>query len=643
MCKPVTRWFWTVILFFMIGSGILVLCVPKSVKAWMPAEDSQAEIMQYHPGFTSKMEKSWQDFLQAYNTRDIQEIDSTLNNLLTARRDVGFANATPYSFALLVLAQDAHDRHDDAGAITLSDQALKLSPGFSFPYQARSQLYFAREQWFSSLKSSLSGLKRVFSNYLERLQLFAGASFVFAFLPLWLFVIVHITLSLKYFRSLRKSWERRFDKKTAAIILFAVLFAANALIYRPTMLLPGLLLLFICFFPFYSFREKFCSFIIMFFLILSPFAYFNGMKIIDNINSPFFQSVMAINFDSYKNEDQQHIFQSPASTAGQRLRFFSQAVIAGKEKRPTAAIAILEQLIRKDPHPTAAIYNNLGNYYYMDNQIEAAISAYRKAIKVDPSSGIYHYNLSHAYIKESFSLNRSEASFIQAWKLSPEIVDRQLEKGQNANEAILVHMPLPWSYTYNFVATHSPTAGLKGDFFRIYFSPRGGTAFYLIFMGIVVFIMSISWIKRDSSGRFCPLCGTWFHGVGRTSAFCPSCLYVSRQSISDSFTTRQRKKIRGFSWLMDGFFFLIGFVVPGTYQLALGQTVRGVLMLCGSFMITGSFFLLHKRIVTIALFPPGSVWGPLVIPLLLLVVFWLVNYYSWRFRQQQRLTPRIKN
>ena len=642
--QPVRRWFWSVILLFMMGSGILILCIPLPANAWIFAEDSQPEPAKQDQvssvSMISLMEESWQNFLQAYNNRNMQEIDNTLNNLLTVRKNSGFANATPYSLALLILAQQAHERHDDTGAKALVDKALNLSPDYSFPYQAESQLYFSRKQWLSSLNSCFSGIKILFFNYLERLQLFAGICFVLTFLPLWLFVIIHIVLSLKYFRALRESWERQLDSKSAAIILFAVLFSVNVLIWRSFMLLPGLLLLFTCFFPYYSFREKACSFVLILLLTISPFAYQNGIKIIDSIGTPFFQSAISINFDSYQDSDQQNIIQPQPSEAGQRLQLFSRAAIAGKEKRTAAAISFLEELIRQDPHPPAAIYNNLGNYYYMDDQIEVAISTYKKAIGVDPTSGIYHYNLSHAYIKESFSLTQSEASFIQAWKLAPEIINRQLTKGQNANAPVLVHEPLPWSYTYHYVTRHPLTSELKNDFFRQYFSPWGGTASYLTFIGIIVLIMSILWIKIDSSGRFCPLCGVRFHGIGRISDACPSCLHISRQTANDSFAIRQGKKIRSFSWLMDGFFFLTGFVVPGTYQLALGQTVRGILMLCGSFAIAGSIILYHKGMINIALFPPGSVWGPLVFPLLLLIVFCLANYYSWRQRKQQRLILR---
>lgn len=642
--QPVRKWLWPVIVFFVIGSGTLLPCVTLSANAWIfPKNGQPTSQIPPDPVSKSSMRKSWQDFLQAYNNRNLQEMDNTLNELLTARINSGFANATRYSLALLSLAQDAHERHDDTGAEILVDKALNLSPDYFFPYQAASQLHFDRKQWFPSLSFWFSGIKILFSNYLERLQLFAGICFVLAFLPLWLFTSTLIVLSWKYFRALRERWERQWNRKSATIILFAVLFSGTVLIYRSFMLLPGLMLLFICFFPHYSYREKVCSVVLIFLLTTSPLAYLNGIKIIDSIETPLFQSAMSINFDNYQNDDLQNIIQPQPSAAGRKLQIFSQAVIAGKEKKTVSAISFLEELIRQDPHPTAAVYNNLGNYYYMDNQIEAAISAYKKAIQVDPSNGVYHYNLSHAYIKKSFSLNQSEASFIQAWNLSPEIVNHQLAKEQNAQVPVLIHEPLPWSYVYHYVSGYSLPPGLKSDFFRQYFSPWGEAATYLTFLGIVLLIISILWIKVDSSERFCPLCGMEFHGIsGRISEICPSCLHVSRQTVIDSFAMKQGKKIKSFSWLMDGFFFLAGFLVPGTYQLALGETIRGVLMLCGSFMIAGSIILTRGKLLNTSLFPPGSVWL-LVIIILLLIVFYLANYYSWRQRKQQRLILQTTN
>jgi uncharacterized membrane protein len=100
---------------------------------------------------------------------------------------------------------------------------------------------------------------------------------------------------------------------------------------------------------------------------------------------------------------------------------------------------------------------------------------------------------------------------------------------------------------------------------------------------------------------------------------------------------RQRKKIRSFSWLMDGLFMVTGLIVPGTYQVALGQTIRGIMMLCGSFTILSSLALVCRNIVHVSIFPPGSAWGPLVIPLLLLIILYPANFFSWRRRREQRL------
>jgi len=634
-----------VVLLFLILNGILLFCLPEPARAMLFPEDSQfisASQSQQASETTIKpsrtiMEASWLNFLQAYRNRNLQEIETTFHELLTAKKNSDFANASDYSLALLALAQQAHERHDETGTGTLIDQAAILSPDFSFPYQARSQWHFSRKQWVSSLHSCFTGMKIFFSNYLDKLQFFAGLSFILAFLPLWLLLGTQSILTLKYFRALKENWERHFNKTTGTALLFAVLLAANAMLWQPTMLLPGLMLLFTCAFPLYTFKERFCSLILVALLAISPFAYLNGLKIIDCTSSPFFQSVLTVNFDHYLEKDKHNISMEQGGRTGGKLQLFTLATAAGKEKNISAAISLFEKLIRRDRHPEAAVYNNLGNYYYLNNQIEAAVAAYKKAISINPHSGIYHYNLSHAYIRESFSLAQSEAAFIQAWKLSPDIINRQLSKRDNANGPILVQEPLPWPYVYQFVKNHSLASELKNDFYRQYFAPWDGSASYLAFIGIILLIFGIIWIKTDAAERFCPLCGLKFHGIGRITDACPSCLHISRQNVSDSFAIRQRKKIRSFSWLMDGLFIVTGLIVPGTYQVALGQMVRGIMMLCGSFTILSSFALVSRGIVHVSIFPPGSAWGPLVIPLLLLIILYLANFFSWRRRREQRL------
>ncbi len=129
-----------VVLLFLILNGTLLFCLPEPAKAMLFPEDSQSLAAFQSQGTPSTAEKpslasvesAWRNFLQAYKNRNLQEIDSTLYKLLTARKNADFANASSYSLALLALAQQAHERHDETGAGTLIDQAIKLSPGFSF-------------------------------------------------------------------------------------------------------------------------------------------------------------------------------------------------------------------------------------------------------------------------------------------------------------------------------------------------------------------------------------------------------------------------------------------------------------------------------------------------------------------------------
>jgi len=155
-----------VVQLFLILNGILLFCFPEPAKAMLFPKASQPVVITPSPATKPSptgMESSWRHFLQAYKNRNLQEIDTTFHRLLADRKTLDFANATVYSLALLSLAQQAHERHDETGAGTLIDQAAILSPDFSFPCPARSQCYFFQKHWLPSLHSCFTGTKLFFS------------------------------------------------------------------------------------------------------------------------------------------------------------------------------------------------------------------------------------------------------------------------------------------------------------------------------------------------------------------------------------------------------------------------------------------------------------------------------------------------
>ncbi|MBW1646326.1 MAG: hypothetical protein JRJ56_08410, partial [Deltaproteobacteria bacterium] len=99
---------------------------------------------------------------------------------------------------------------------------------------------------------------------------------------------------------------------------------------------------------------------------------------------------------------------------------------------------------------------------------------------------------------------------------------------------------------------------------------------------------------------------------------------------------RQKRKIRIYHRLVDRSLLLGGFLVPGIFQVAIGNTVRGVFMLAGSFLLAASVYCRSARIITRGIFPPGSPWATTVLPAALFLLLLAVNLLSWRQRKQQK-------
>jgi tetratricopeptide (TPR) repeat protein len=78
------------------------------------------------------------------------------------------------------------------------------------------------------------------------------------------------------------------------------------------------------------------------------------------------------------------------------------------------------KISKKDPEA----WNNLGAVEYMDGASASAISDYKKAIKFDKHSAVYHANLATAYFeRKDFDSARKEIAL--AMKLDPEIFERR--------------------------------------------------------------------------------------------------------------------------------------------------------------------------------------------------------------------------
>ena len=69
----------------------------------------------------------------------------------------------------------------------------------------------------------------------------------------------------------------------------------------------------------------------------------------------------------------------------------------------------------------------LGGMAYADlNDLDKSVSAYRKALEIDPDSADIHFGLAMAYYQMGIADKQAEEEFLNAIKIDPEHVDARL-------------------------------------------------------------------------------------------------------------------------------------------------------------------------------------------------------------------------
>jgi len=91
------------------------------------------------------------------------------------------------------------------------------------------------------------------------------------------------------------------------------------------------------------------------------------------------------------------------------------------------ARAFFKRAVKASPK-TPDAWNNLGAVEYLDRGAEAAVSDYKRAIKLDKRQAVFHANLATAYF-ETRNFGGARREMTAALKLDPGIFDKDLSTG----------------------------------------------------------------------------------------------------------------------------------------------------------------------------------------------------------------------
>lgn len=97
----------------------------------------------------------------------------------------------------------------------------------------------------------------------------------------------------------------------------------------------------------------------------------------------------------------------------------------------TIARVYLQQSVKMQPNDAGA-WNNLGAVEYLDGNQRKAINDYKKAVKLDRSSAVFHSNLGTAYFDKK-DFKRARAEMALAVQLDPHVFENKGTSGVSAH------------------------------------------------------------------------------------------------------------------------------------------------------------------------------------------------------------------
>ncbi len=580
----------------------------------------------------------WQKIIQTA-TASPESLQNAIEQFTSRQQQNDIKNATLYSLALLKLTE--HNELTPVNKDILATAAITISPDYSFPETAYSKLTFRQHRYLTSFTSFFKAVKKFRSNPLESLYASTFFWLAAAFIPLTLLFFFALFLSIKYYCAFCEMGYLNLSQKGGVAILTSSLITALLIIIIPTPLI-GLLLLTATIALLATRRDIVVITILTTTLLIVPFAYEKGMASLLALDSSFFKAArLSTSGISIPKNDAKS--RQPATNQSQlALQLFSQAESARQRQEFSQAEVFLEKIISNRIEIGAA-YNNLANLYLLQGKAKESEKLFIKAANLEKNSGIPYYNLSRAYIQQSFDLKKSSQALEMAFKRDPSLSaddnpDNNLTtKLQSRNK--LFFMSLPENFYRRYADAQPDKDIYLPEFLNQLIFPGTGRTLYFVL--VILTIGSLFYLGRQAPAnrRICSECGRLFHPLQKLKEKqCPIC-YLKKQSqtgsqlknITDS-ANRPTMSLPTIGRLS------IGALLPGFYPLISGNTYIAIGLMIPAILWLYNFIICQTRIM--APFPPSAEWLIIIAPLFIWTANFIVLIQLTSYRQRHNTLSR---
>jgi len=590
------------------------------------------------------LEPHWSECLKALENGSTSSLRSSLNGLYEAKLDAGFRNMPGYATLVIRQAYRLADQQDIAEARLLGEAAYNLAPEYYPVSRSLSRLAWSDPVLGLSkyLHWKRLSLKQQLGDFLWQ---FTTVGKVFGLLLMGLYVFFLFLgpyLLGRYARVSLHFIQERIPGGSFGMAAVAALLLVTVLVL---VFLPGPFWATV-FLGFLSGRfarrwEKtwFCLFLL--FWATSPWVFNQTVCFF----SPLSDATKALH----------QCVQGDWNAGGE------EALGAGVERYPDSmALSLTRALVEKrrgeyeqaerilkkalKEHPQEArLWNNVGNLYAIQGNLEDAKAAYRKAILYGNGSAAPHYNLSQL-LRMEFSFLRGAQEFQAARKIDAKRVDYFIYiHSENPNRFFMDEEP-PKIALWNYASYRdSETDRAAGDLWR---STAAGIPLeqtpwvFLVLIG--VYVLFVSRRRRGQEPFGCSACGQIVCGkcdtgaeVGGLCSPCYQALY-QRENIPRERRHEQIRKMARFQSRRSRRLLILNLLLPGVGFSLLEERPQGTLILFGFLLLTlvGMFWS--------AMLPvPMTVWETgfsvlRILSIVLLIVLYVVVQHRFLAKVRAR-------
>ncbi|MBN2810161.1 MAG: tetratricopeptide repeat protein [Deltaproteobacteria bacterium] len=599
------------------------VCRKRALSRWLLLFLSFVLLLPAVSSADDPLEAAWQEFIKAPAT-SLQDLQPALDNFIQTEHQYHIRNATIYSLALLEMA--ARPALPEKLGNFLTRAAITISPDYAFPETALCKLLYAQQDYRASFSSLRLAIGKFKNNPQENFYASTFAWLAIAFTAIALFTLATLLLTLKYYRAFGEMGRLKLNRQGNVALLVTTVVIVLLVILVPTFL-GGLLLLAAAISLLTTRRDTIALALLLATLLVVPLAYEKGMTSLLALDSSFLRAArqtasgLATSTDRGEPEADSGS-RRPASNQSQLLlQLFNQAENARLRGEYTQAEIFLDKIIAEKIE-LGAVYNNLANLYLLQKKAAPAEAAYLKACDLEKESGIPFYNLSQAYIRQSFDLEKSSRALEQAFRLSPELnqgpnPDLNQTSASRQNEADLIFMPLPVNIYHRFADSQPGKETFLPEFLHRVLFP--GATSHIYYALILLFLggLLLQAKRAPANRRLCAQCGRLFYPTRKLkNSECPACrlgrlpaatLLLHGEGNEDKPLHEER--------VIPLLVRIGNITIPGFYQFFTGNLFIAIGLLLPLVLWCYNFLICRTGIMES--FPPSTAWLTMVFPILL--------------------------